>query len=466
MGFKKKIYSLISVNSQIILLYCLLLLLSFVIYRPAFSSYFFQDDWFTFKISNIHSLKEILSFFIPRVDVIYYRPIGMQVYFFIMRSLFGVNSFFFRISTLIIYAFNGLLVYLIFQRLKFLKILSLFGATLYSASVVTYIPFFWSSTFSFVLGPTFFLLSFLFFIRNTKNRPNNLIISLIFYIFGLLTLELIVVLPAILIIWELLYNKGKTIKYIILYPVFLLPYTYLRLKVFPVPLVATYQPKISIFSTLRSYFLWSLNWPEEIGKQMVGSFKINSLFLSDFRSFTNIWISSTFFFVLLLFVPFVIKIIKKLFIKKIIIIKNDLLTIFWYAVSLIPLLVFSNHTFPYYLPIPLVGFVGFLLSQISFLFATFNLKKSIRIIILCLILIIWVYSSIKTMTFNQLIHWAPQRAKISQELVKQAQETVSQSSKTFIVSDSKENKLSLNDQDALQVIFESPEFRTIYVKNQ
>src|SRR3990167_6930281 len=65
--------------------------LSLFIYKDAFSSYFFQDDWFSFRISNARTVADLISFFAPRNDVIYYRPLGMQLPFFLMQRIFGLS---------------------------------------------------------------------------------------------------------------------------------------------------------------------------------------------------------------------------------------------------------------------------------------------------------------------------------------------------------------------------------------
>lgn len=441
-------------KKTIILIYLVLLILSYFIYKPSLSSYFFQDDWFTFKISQAKTIREFLLFFIPRTDVIYFRPLGMQVYFFIMRTLFGINPLFFRISTLLIYAFNGLLVYSLLLKFKLSRLLSFFGGVIYTTSVVTYIPFFWSATFPFVLGPTFFFLSFLFYISQYKKRELNKMISFIFFVCGLMTLEIIIVLPLILLVWQILYSKGKHIKLLVLYLLPFIPYLYVRLFAFPVPLTDTYTPRFSLLSTVRSYFLWSLNWPEEIGRQMVSAFKINQEFISNFSKFVSTWfITSLIIVTVFVIAPFLLRLVNFLKSRKLRFEKNSCFGLLWFFAALVPLLIFSNHTFPYYLPVPLFGLLLYFTSEINFLFNKITFLSQIKIILLTLLAIVWIFSSVTTMQFNQLTYWAPRRALQVEEMVGKAIKLVPKNSESIVLIESNDYKLPLNDQDAFHVLF-------------
>lgn len=451
MGTKKKIFSYF-------LIYIILLLTAFVIYKPALSSYFFQDDWFTFKISQASNIREFMQFFIPRTDVIYYRPLGMQVYFFLMKSLFGINPLPFRLSTLLIYSLNGLLLYFLLLQLRFSKTASFFGGLFYTASVATYIPFFWSATFPFVLAPTFFLFSFLSYISLDKK-----ILSFLFYILGLLTLEIVAVLPVVIFTWEILYNKRKTIRSTFLYLIPLILLVYLRLVAFPIPLVDTYTPKIRILSTLRNYFLWSFNFPEEIGRQMVSYFKINQEFLRDFGGFVKIWFFITFIIIVfLILLPQLTKLWRFVKTKQFKIYIGDVFGLTWYLIGLIPLLLFSNHAFPYYLPIPLIGLLIFLVSQVDYLFKYYLKILPIRLLFISFFIIIWIYSSLTTVSFNQLVHWAPQRAKLAKDGLEKAylERELINKNQIFFISSS--FRLPLNGQDAIQFMFNNDNIRTIY----
>src|SRR3989344_6564769 len=97
--FKSKLYPF--------LLLSLSFLVAVLLYLPAINGYFFQDDWFTLKISNAENINSFLGFFVPRSDVIYYRPLGMQIPFFLLSSLFGINPIPFKIFIVLIHLLHA-----------------------------------------------------------------------------------------------------------------------------------------------------------------------------------------------------------------------------------------------------------------------------------------------------------------------------------------------------------------------
>ncbi len=451
MGIKKKVFQLPGKKLGNIFIFILLLTVSYFIYKPALTSYFFQDDWFTLKISQVNSISDILSFFIPRTDVIYYRPLGMQLYFSLMQYIFGINQIPFRISTLLIYSFNGLLIYKIFKKLEFTSILSLFAAILFCASVVTYIPFYWSSTFPFVLGPTFFLLAFK---ASISNYRNNQLTAILFFILGLITLESIIFLPVLVFIWNFIFHKKYNLKAYTIYLIAIIIYFSVRTIFFPVKLNDTYSLYIKPLASLRAYSLWSLNWPEEINRQFIGVFKLNPDFINDFSQYLYIWIVSS---VGLLLMLIVIPILLNLVLKRLIDYKTVIFGVAWYGISLFPLLMFSNHTFPYYLPIALTGLLIFFFSLLKNLFSV--KAKPVLILYLLVISFLWINSSFTTVQFNLHTHWAPKRAQQSYEQITSLK--ISQDNKYYL---NREYKYALNDQDALKVTLKNENVQTIYIK--
>ena len=162
-----------------------------VLYKDAFSSYFFQDDWFSFRISNAWAVADFISFLAPRNDVIYYRPLGMQLPFFLMQRFFGLSPLPYRLLSLFTIIAASVVVYKLIDDIIRNKIASLFAAFLYATSAVHYIPMYWFATYAFVLGPLFVFLSLWFFRK-------NIIYSIIFHLAALLTFEIAVVTPVLL----------------------------------------------------------------------------------------------------------------------------------------------------------------------------------------------------------------------------------------------------------------------------
>lgn len=454
-------------NKNIILVYGSLLVivcLSFILYKDSLGVNYFQDDWFSLKISNAKNFIDFLKFFIPRKDVIYYRPLGMQVPFFITQKMFSINPFPFRILTFANHAINIFLIFFLVRKLLSDESKALLAAFFYSISAVHYTVFYWSSTYAFMLGPTFFFASFLFFLKYFDKLNNNwLWLSFSVYILALLTNEMVISLPVILLIYLKLFSKKNyrsVLPFIFATVILLL----IRFVYFRPPTFSDYQLNIGpeTFRNLKAYLLWSFNWPEEIKAQFVSFFKINPLFRVEFADYLRVFISTLIInAAIVLLSLFIIFRVKKI---------NDLLKLFsfaisWYIISLIPVLFFPNHSFSYYLSIPLVGLL-IIFSQMLISLHKFFIGKFKKIYILLLILTVfsWYWASKTTVEFNSLIHFAPRRSKIARDLIEKGKKLKLPDNRSVIiyVSPSSENKLALNDQDALEVLYGREDITTAY----
>lgn len=462
MGIKKKT-TRFNLRLTPLLICISYLLFGYLLFKPALSSYFFQDDWFTFKISNVSSLADFLTFFVPRTDVIYYRPLGMQVFFFIMHRLFEFNPVYYRLIALLTHSFNSFLIYYLLTIIGFRKIISYVTGIFFITSTTNFIPLFWSSTFPFILGVTLFLLALIFYIKN--QIINNNFISLLFFLLGLFTFEIIAVFPIIILFWEIIIKrKGKYLK-VLKYFILTGLYLSLRILVYKIPLEGTYKPNLKLFSTLRTYILWSLNWPEEMSKQFIKIFTVNPQFYNSFFDYVNFWLIGTIILtILILIIPlimsyFVIKTKTKL------ITGLSLFGLTWFLICLIPLFLFSEHTYSYYLPVGLIGLLIFFSVQFEKLSAYFNNHKTIKIIYFISIVIVWFSMSNTTIKFNLLTFWVPKTACQSHEAISKTLLTdnniLEKGFNTFFISDARYRQ-ALNDQDALQVIFNNHNIKTVY----
>lgn len=443
----------------IVLAFC-----SFTLFRHSFGAYFFQDDWFSFTLAG-EKLIGISSFFIPRGDVIYFRPLGMQIPFLFGRIFFGFQPYPFHIIIFLTFLFNSYLVYILIKRLVGDWRLSLAAAFFYATSALHFILFYWMATYSFVLGTTWYFLSLLFFL-NSENKKNKLYwVSLAIFIVGLFTNEMIMTLPIVLGLYQLLLGKKKFLKNLLPFFAGIFFLVIMRFYFFPAPTSGNYAIQIGshIFSNLKSYLFWSFNWSEIITEQMIRPFIFNFQ-LDPYKSVVVGSVISFFLLLALLFIFPAVSYFKKT--KK----SNLRLIIFAflsYFIALFPVLFFTQHKFPYYLTISQLFFVLIFVSFLKEIWVHFshNNKKEIRY--LSIVAIIWVFQSFLTIQFNTALHWAPRRADISSLHMRIAKERYPQSIPKFIaVPDSSENKLALNNQDAFRIIFHSDFIETIYVPRQ
>lgn len=444
----------------------LTIFLSGFLYKESFNSYFFQDDWFTLKISQAKNLSDFLTFFVPRTDVIYYRPLGMQVPFFLLRSMFGLDPLAFHLLTYFTHTVNIVLVFLLVKFLLKKDSLSLLVSFLYGTSLVHYTPFFWSATYAFVLGPTFFFLSFIFFLLSLQKGIKGYWLSLAFYFLGLLTNEIVIVLPLILIFYLFISQKIKQFKTVMPYFLIGVLYLLLRFTYFqPTTSNSDYQLEAGLYllNNLKAYFLWSFNWPEEIKAQFTSFFVINQKFISEFLlDFWVLVISFSVNFLLFFILPIALFIYKRNYR----LLKISSFGIFWFFVGLLPVIFFPRHSFSYYLPISLVGLLFTCLTLFDYLLK--SVKKISLVfaqLFILLVLVGWTTVAFVSVEFNSKIHWAPRRARVAKELVTKAQKFYPRDNPDYpfiYIQPSSEKKLALNDQEGLKIIYGDENIKTVY----
>lgn len=435
----------------------------FFLFRPAFSAYFFQDDWFSLSISQARTIPEFLQFFAPRTDLIYYRPLGMQIPFFLIQSFFGINPLPFRFATVIVHLLNGWLAYRLLNYFLKDNILAIFGSAFYLTSAAQLTIFYWAATFAFVLAPTFYFGSFLLFV-NGKRR-----LSLVVFLAGLLANELIVTLPLTLLLWSFLYKQPRRRNQILLFGFISLMYLLFRVVIATPQMSEDYQSIHNVKELLiniRDYFLWSLNWPEEIHNQFVSFSQLNRTFLKDFHSDVLVFTANTITLTLVIIAPVFILLRKK-------VVPQGLVTpnIFggvWFLLTLLPVLFFSGHSFAYYVPIPLWGilFMSLISLKSWYKFAADNSR--VPIISLILLFIVWYAASFQNVKFTTHVHWAPRRANLSRNLINLVTSRYPQlpENAVIVLPKSDENMLALAGDHALQVIYHSYTLHTFYGSRQ
>lgn len=436
------------------------LLASIWLYRDSFLSYFFQDDWFSFRISNAGNLTEFLGFFVPRTDVIYFRPLGMQLPFFLINKLFGINPLTFRIVTMITHAINVILVCILSRCITKNTFISLFVAFLYSTSLVHYIPMYWSATYSFVLGPTFFFLTFITYLKR------NYLISYICFTIGILVNEIVIVTPLILWLYNFFSKEKERSRYLFLLSFTAFIFLLLRILLFPVPTFGDYDLLAGkhILTNLQAYLLWSFNWPEEMKAQFINFYTVNPEFIRDFPRYYLVFIISLMINIVLLY-------IIPLFSRKFVFYKRNLsifaFTFLWFFIGLMPVLLFPKHSFAYYLPISLTGLLILSSQLLYYLLSSIRNKFQLAAYpIILIILFSWYYASAVGVDFNTLIHWAPRRAKIAEKLIAEVKARQDNNEENVLyLRNLPEFKLALNNQDAMIVITGRRDFKTVYTGN-
>jgi len=164
----------------------------------------------------------------------YYRPIVSTLYT-VDYAIWGLNPMGFHITNIIIHVISCLLLFVILMHLfgdyKYGILASLIAALVFAAHPIHTEAVSWISGRTDSLVTLFFFAAFLFyskFIKSIKigeeqdtdetgksgfQKYKFLIISLLFYFFGLLSKEMIITFPVVIILYDFIYRK-KNLSYI------------------------------------------------------------------------------------------------------------------------------------------------------------------------------------------------------------------------------------------------------------
>ena len=173
-----------------------IIILSIFLFGSTFGLYFAQDDFLFLADTQIGSINAFLNFFIPRTDVVWYRPLSTQVFFFLGQQLFGLNPFPYHIVVFATHALNIFLVYTLTSILTNNTKAPLIAALLYGLNAHHFVALAWLSNYSFVLGPTCILLTIINYCQK------KYAVALITFFFGLLTTEMVIFTLGPILVWE------------------------------------------------------------------------------------------------------------------------------------------------------------------------------------------------------------------------------------------------------------------------
>lgn len=217
--------------------YLIIIVITYLVYSNSISGEFvFDDESVIVNNPSIQSLGNIPKYFTAdegfhKVIGRYYRPVVSSSYA-VDYSVWGLNPYGFHITNVIIHIISCLLLFkifiVLFWRYKYRNLFSLFAALIFAVHPIHTEAVAWISGRTDSMVTMFFLASFLFYIEFTKeqrhvNETNTiesitdknylyLALSLVFYTFGLLTKEMIVTMPVIILLYDFIYRK-KPITY-------------------------------------------------------------------------------------------------------------------------------------------------------------------------------------------------------------------------------------------------------------
>jgi hypothetical protein len=438
-NLKRKYFS-----SFFILPFLLIAAVAILVYHPAFGVFFTQDDFTHFKISQAKTLKEFLYFFLPQKGVIFYRPLSVQIYTWICHLLFGLNPFGFHLVAFIFHLINIYLVWYLIMLLTKNPSCAFLIAFFWGVSSIHFMSLFWIAEFSLVLVSFFFFLSFIFYLKGKYWR------FLLLFLLGLLSNELMVTLPVILLIYELLFKKSSLVK-LIPPAIAVIVFISLRFFLFTTLLGEYYRLNFTIKQLTRSlrwYTLRLINLPEGIKFFL---FLEKSAFLSF--CFSCLFV---FFFLIL---PLLFFKTKKPLNWRIIILGTT-----WFFLSLTPVIFMSQHQSPLYASLGLPGFF-LCLGEI---FQKFTQDKVQKYLTLGAIFSFFL-TSFFSVRLMQKHHWVTKRAQLAKRyltlLQKYHLELIQKQTVYFknqTPDASKELYFAFAGPTALQIFFNQPNLQVLF----
>lgn len=438
------------------------IILSLTLYKSSLGYFFFQDDFFNFNITQINNVWDFLSFFKFRSDIIAYRPISLQTYYYLSHLAFNFNSLPFRVVGMGLFFLCFLLIFKVTSIIIKNKKAAIVAASLW---VLSSIHFMSLTQINYnIIGTFFYLLTTLAFLNflKVKNFPLYVLTILSFFV-TLVSFEFSVTWPAITGFYYLVVLKhsvGKTFK--VFFPFIIIDILYLFLRNFYVkpPPVIEYQIAVNFDSAkaLFWYVLWSVNVPEEFKKQAVKNLIIlNNDFLWQFWPLISVS-----------FIAFIWEIILGVLLPAYYIIKDKLAInlrlasffIFWFALSISPVLLLPNHNFPMYLTLSSIG----IYCTVSYLVIV-----SKKLFLFVPILLIWIISSKINIDFYKINSYAASSNKIALEFYQNMKAnfpTLPKNSVVYYPLGAKSERQALMDQEAIKAIYRDQSLSIYYNKEE
>lgn len=192
-----------------------------MVYLNSLGNTFVYDDYLT--ITNNHFIREwryLLAFFNQKYFVISgeltYRPL-VTLSYLVEYALWQLNPWGYHLTNIIIHALNVYLVYGMAYRLFYRRTTAFISSIIFSVHPIFSEAVNAVSYREDLLSATFLLAAFILFLKSTM-RPGrrNFIISYTFsmiaYLFALLSKEMAITLPFLLLAYDLIFQKGISLN--------------------------------------------------------------------------------------------------------------------------------------------------------------------------------------------------------------------------------------------------------------
>lgn len=463
-----------------------------LLYRSALSVYFSQDDFFHFQVSQTDgTLRGFLNLFgfhtFEERGIAFYRPITREALYNISYSLFGLNHLPLRLLSFFVHLVNIALVYLLMQRLFDKREISVFAAFFFGITAANVALLYYLAGGIQALFATMFILLSVIFFWDYLQKGNERLkwVSFAAFLLGLGSHELAAVTPVLLA--GLLFVKYPFKK---LLPMSLwelwLPFAVLAIYLYlDIAVIGfsqeeqQYQAVFSVKKTLNSlawYSAWALGLPEMLIDFVNPGLKLNPSLMRHWGDYFRIIFPAFFASLALIGGMVALLLFKK---RNIFSDKRLWLLAFWFPAALSPVLLLPLHKSTYYLAPALPGFwaaMGFLLFSGYYVLKRKH-KRASGILLGGLVALLLILSA-ASVRLGDGTYLAAQRGRLAERLINQVKVKYPQLPKGAAVyfrndpgypfiaeqwgSSSKQASFILNNEDALQLLYEDPTLRVFY----
>ncbi len=453
-----------------ILVFGLIFALTLGLYFPVFKIFFTGDDFFHFKVSltygSLASFIKLFGFYpFDSRGIAFYRPLFREVTYNLVYQIWGLNQIPLRVLSMLLHFSNVVLVFIFIKQIFKSERVAYLTSLFFSIAVANTGAIYYLAGGLQAQGATLFVLSTLIIF------PKHKILAFITFILSLMSHELAVVTPALLVGLMIL-NKDFKVKYVWPYLALVIVYLYADFKIIgfsksEIQYRLSLNPKSSI-NNIFWYGLWSFGLPETLIDFIGPGFKLNPN-LFKYWGYLYKFISPAFFAsIATLLAIFMSKIIK---LKRIILKKEIIFLGFWFVTGISTVVFLPLHKSTYYLALSLPAFWA-IVSY--FLFEKSKVSKFLSLVfVICLSVLIFYSTRAMDITY-----WASQRGKLSERLISDIKTKYPSLPKgasivvkndpnyPFIADDwggtSKQANLILSGSDALQLLYNDPSLKVFY----
>lgn len=368
------------------------LLITILIFGKSLFFYFVQDDFWLLYVSQVKTISDFFSLFIPNSQVVWYRPISSHFFFFLGRLFFGLKPFAYHVIVFLTFVLIMYSLYVLVKKITLNKEVALISSIIYGSHQINTISLSWLSVYSFVLGPLLLLFTIYYYIDRKYLK------AVVFYILGLLSNEIILISPIIILSHQIINKRKINLTQLIPYIIFAIFFILIRYVIYPYDIkIDLYQAEFSIkiFDLFKFYLLRIIGVP----------------LLFDAISFK---IKVELLLLISIFYLFILNgVISSLTFKK-----NVKSNYFFFSIfisGLIPLVLFPSHISPHYLSFSLIGFAPILAYYFKLSADRILIRGSGYIITLFLCIFIFIqYIGIQ---WTYQTHWIFRRAELAKKLV-------------------------------------------------